>query len=472
MPCWRWRPTPKPALPTGSPSCRTATRPAASPIAARRSPPRTGSPSPRRRSSRRSPGRRTVAFSEEAGAGFAEPLPETPTPAALAALARERREAGDAVVLCAEGPLPRLALRRLGGEPEPLACWQEATALGGGRIGQLALALTESFRLPGLSVLAGPAAALRGQGGADAAALFSDELRIGDLVVEPEHGLAQLAALTLLDESGPAREHLSLQFAGDTRLLVPAEAAGTLWRYGSGEAAARMDRLTGEAWRKRRAEVEAEIAAAAEALVARARAREATEAPVIVPPRAGFDRFTRRLPYPLTRDQDAAIRAVLDDLARGKPMNRLVCGDVGFGKTEVALHAAAAVALAGKQVAVVAPTTLLARQHFDVFRRRFAGMGIAVAAIIRSARSKESRETLRGLQDGTVRIVVGTQALAGPGVKLRRSRASSSSTRSSASARRTRTRSAAHARRRACAHHDGDAAAAQPAGRVRRPASR
>jgi transcription-repair coupling factor (superfamily II helicase) len=134
--------------------------------------------------------------------------------------------------------------------------------------------------------------------------------------------------------------------------------------------------------------------------------------------RAEFERFVRRVPYTLTADQDTAIDAILRDLARGRPMDRLVCGDVAFGKTEVALHAAAAVALAGKQVAVIAPTTLLARQHLEMFRSRFSGLGIAVDKLIRSARSAKGRAVTRGLADGSVWVVVGTHALAAPGLRF------------------------------------------------------
>jgi transcription-repair coupling factor (superfamily II helicase) len=161
-----------------------------------------------------------------------------------------------------------------------------------------------------------------------------------------------------------------------------------------------------------------EIATAAAGIVERTRAREAARAPVITPPRAEFDRFVRRVPYTLTADQGTAIDAILRDLARGRPMDRLVCGDVAFGKTEVALHAAAAVALAGKQVAVLAPTTLLARQHLETFRSRFSGLGIAVDKLIRSARSAEGRAVTKGLADGSVRVVVGTHALAAPGLRF------------------------------------------------------
>ncbi|TIL55314.1 MAG: DEAD/DEAH box helicase, partial [Mesorhizobium sp.] len=139
-------------------------------------------------------------------------------------------------------------------------------------------------------------------------------------------------------------------------------------------------------------------------------------AELIKPPRADLARFAARFPYPATPDQAAAIRAVMDDLSSGKTMNRLVCGDVGFGKTEVALRACAAAAFCGKQVAIVAPTTVLARQHYETFCRRFAGFNIQVAHLSRVVGSTETRKVKDGLRSGNIAVVVGTHAVAAKGV--------------------------------------------------------
>ncbi|MBV8613707.1 MAG: DEAD/DEAH box helicase, partial [Acetobacteraceae bacterium] len=367
-------------------------------------------------------GRDVAAFGEEGEPVGAESLDGEPsrTAADLAARALARAEAGDAVLVCAAEAdvLSRQLRRRLRPAPERLGAWREALDLPPGRIGLLGLPLTEGFRLDGRSLLAGDAAIPPARAVSADAALSGDELRVGDLVVEREHGLARLAGLTLLEEETGARECLSLEFAADQRLLIPAEDAGQVWRYGSAEAAAAPDRLTGEAWRHRRAEVEAEIVQVARGIVERQRARARARAPSITPPHAAMDRFARRVPYALTEDQQAAIAATLADMARARPMERLVCGDVGFGKTEVALHAAAAAALAGFQVAVAAPTTLLARQHLETFRRRLGGLGLGIGPLMRSSASAGSRATLAGLGSGEVRIVVGTHALAGQDVRF------------------------------------------------------
>jgi transcription-repair coupling factor (superfamily II helicase) len=209
---------------------------------------------------------------------------------------------------------------------------------------------------------------------------------------------------------------IRLDYANDATLMVPADEMGKVWRYGSAADAVSLDRLDTEAWEKRRTEVEAEVAESAGRLVAVVRERQAREAPKLVPPRAAYERFVARFPFSETADQLNAVEATLKDLASGRPMNRLVCGDVGFGKTEVALRAAAAAALAGKQVAVVAPTTVLVRQHVKTFERRFAGLGIKVAHLSRLVTPAEAREVKKGLADGSVRVVIGTHALVGKDV--------------------------------------------------------
>jgi transcription-repair coupling factor (superfamily II helicase) len=212
-----------------------------------------------------------------------------------------------------------------------------------------------------------------------------------------------------------AVDTIRLAYADDDKLMAPVAELDRIWRYGAGDTVT-LDRLEGEAWPKRRAKIEAEIADTARRLVELAREREAKTAPKLVPPRPDYERFVARFPFTETPDQLRAIEDVLADLGSGQPMDRLVCGDVGFGKTEVALRAAAAVALAGKQVAVVAPTTVLVRQHLQTFRRRFAGLGVEVGHLSRLVKPAEARAVKKGLTDGTVRIVIGTHALTGKGV--------------------------------------------------------
>ena len=241
---------------------------------------------------------------------------------------------------------------------------------------------------------------------------------IGDIVVHLEHGAARLVGLKSVATDDVAEERVALAFAGDTEMLVEPSELNRIWRYGT---TGSLDRIDGEAWRTKRAELEAEIEQTARALAKRAALRARRPGPAMEPDRAGYDRLARRFPYALSVDQDAAVRAVLDDLRRGSPpMDRLVCGDVGFGKTEVALRAAAAVALSDYQVAVVAPTTVLARQHFEVFRRRFTGSDVRVELLLASVPQAHRRGVLSGLKDGKVGIVVGTQAVAADMVRFAR----------------------------------------------------
>jgi transcription-repair coupling factor (superfamily II helicase) len=302
--------------------------------------------------------------------------------------------------------------------------------LAPGSLATLPLDLPGGFTAGGLTVVAAddvtgrrPAAAAgRPAAAGGAGALLSADLRLDDHVVHIDHGVGLLRGLETVAEREDARggEYLVLEYAGGGRKLVPVLEMDRVWRYGSEEAGVSLDRPDGGAWQARRLRVEAEVAASAEALAGLARERAAREAPALKPPPKDYDHFVARFPYAETEDQARAIEATLADLARGSPpMDRLVCGDVGFGKTEVALRAAAVAAMAGRQVAVLAPTTVLVRQHLETFRKRFAGLGIRVEQLSRLARAKEANAVRAGLADGSVRIVVGTHALASPGVRFR-----------------------------------------------------
>lgn len=248
--------------------------------------------------------------------------------------------------------------------------------------------------------------------------LTEPELRVGDVVIHEDHGLGVLRDLEKVELQGRQQDAVRLEYHGGASLLAPIEEFGKLWRYGSDETGVTLDRLHTDAWSKRRLEISREIDQTAAHLTELARQRAAATAPVLKPPAAEFARFTVRFPYPETPDQSEAIEAVLSDLASGRPMNRLVCGDVGFGKTEVALRAAAAAAMAGKQVAVVAPTTVLARQHFLTFQKRFEGTGIAVAQLSRLVSTADAKQVRDRLANGEVRIVIGTHALASDALRF------------------------------------------------------
>jgi transcription-repair coupling factor (superfamily II helicase) len=192
--------------------------------------------------------------------------------------------------------------------------------------------------------------------------------------------------------------------------------ADRLWRYGGDADAVALDKLDGSSWEKRRGAIHAAIAETARSLTVMAEERAGRSAPVLEPDTAAYERFSAGFPYSETRDQMRAIEAVRADLASGTPMNRLVIGDVGFGKTEVALRAAALAALSGHQVAVAAPTTVLARQHIETFAARFQEAGITVAGLSRLSTAAEKKRVKAGLADGSIRVVVGTGAVAGKGV--------------------------------------------------------
>ncbi len=171
---------------------------------------------------------------------------------------------------------------------------------------------------------------------------------------------------------------IRLVFAGDNAALVPPPDLALMWPYAAELGKLALDKADGSTWWARRTEAEREIQVAGKVLAKHISQRRRRRAAKLVPPGSAYEKFVARFPYFTTIDQAKAIRDVLDDLASGHPMDRVICGDVGFGKTEVALRAAAAVVLSGKQVAIAVPTTVLARQHVATFRKRFAPFDIEV----------------------------------------------------------------------------------------------
>ncbi|WP_347304329.1 transcription-repair coupling factor [Croceibacterium sp. TMG7-5b_MA50] len=245
-------------------------------------------------------------------------------------------------------------------------------------------------------------------------------LNRGDLVVHLDHGIGKYVGLEPISVGQSQHDCVRLEYAGGDKLFIPVENLEVLTRYGSSEEAVPLDRLGGEAWQKRRAKLKERIQAIAGELMRTAAARALRRAPVLEPEEASFRPFVDRFPWQETDDQERAIEDVLGDLADGKPMDRLVCGDVGFGKTEVALRAAFVAAMQGQQVVMVAPTTLLARQHYKSFSERFAGFPLKVGRLSRLVTAKEQKETRDGLADGTMDIVVGTHAILSKTTKFKR----------------------------------------------------
>jgi transcription-repair coupling factor (superfamily II helicase) len=246
----------------------------------------------------------------------------------------------------------------------------------------------------------------------------ASSLTPGDLVTHIEHGVGRYLGLKAIDALGAPHDCLELQYDGG-KLFVPVENIELLTRYGSDEAA-QLDRLGGAGWQLRKAKMKERVRAIAAELIKIAAARQLKSVPPLEPPSGLYDEFSARFPYQETEDQERAIGEVVADLAAGRPMDRLVCGDVGFGKTEVAMRAAFVAAMAGEQVAVVVPTTLLARQHFRSFAERFAGFPLTLRQISRFVTAKDAAETKAALAEGTVDIVVGTHALLAESIRFKR----------------------------------------------------
>ncbi len=240
----------------------------------------------------------------------------------------------------------------------------------------------------------------------------------GDLVTHIEHGVGRYLGLKAIDALGAPHDCLEIQYDGG-KLFLPVENIELLTRYGSDEGA-QLDRLGGAGWQKRKAEMKERVREIAAELIKIAAARQLKSLPPIDPPQGLYDEFAARFRYTETEDQEKAIGDVVADLAAGRPMDRLVCGDVGFGKTEVAMRAAFVAAMSGEQVAVVVPTTLLARQHFRGFAERFAGFPLKVRQLSRFVDAKEAKQTKADLAEGTVDIVVGTHALLAESISFKR----------------------------------------------------
>ncbi|MGV1793785.1 transcription-repair coupling factor [Rhizobium sp. A37_96] len=240
----------------------------------------------------------------------------------------------------------------------------------------------------------------------------------GSIVVHAEHGIGRFVGLRTIEAAGAPHACLELRYADDAKLFLPVENIDLLSRYGGEGTEAQLDKLGGGAWQMRKAKLKKRLLDMAGALIRVAAERLTRHAPVLSTPDGLYDEFAARFPYDETDDQMNAIEAVREDLGAGRPMDRLVCGDVGFGKTEVALRAAFVAAMNGVQVAVVVPTTLLARQHFKTFSERFRGLPIRVQQASRLVGSKELALTKKEVADGKTDIVVGTHALLGAGIQF------------------------------------------------------
>jgi len=244
-------------------------------------------------------------------------------------------------------------------------------------------------------------------------------LAAGDVVVHVDHGIGRFVGLRAIEAAGAPHDCLEIHYAGGDKLFLPVENIELLSRYGSEEAGVELDRLGSSAWQARKSRMKNRIREIAGELIKVAAERLLREAPRLAVDPGLYDEFCAGFPYDETDDQQAAIAAVLADLGSGRPMDRLICGDVGFGKTEVALRAAFVTAMNGKQVAVVVPTTLLARQHMKTFSERLRGYPVNIAQASRLVSAAELARVKKGIAEGTIDIVIGTHALLGKTIKFK-----------------------------------------------------
>jgi transcription-repair coupling factor (superfamily II helicase) len=305
--------------------------------------------------------------------------------------------------------------------------WAEAMALPKGQVPLVVLGLDHGFVTDTLALvteqdvlgdrLARPVRKKKrgSQFLAEASALAE-----GDLVVHVEHGIGRYDGLVALEVAGAPHDCLRVVYDGNDKLFVPVENIDVLTRFGSEQASVQLDKLGGVAWQSRKARLKKRILDMAEQLIAIAAERQLRKADLLIPAEGLWDEFCARFPYAETEDQLKAIDDTVADLASGRPMDRLICGDVGFGKTEVALRAAFVAAMQGLQVAVVVPTTLLARQHYRTFTERFRDLPLNIEQLSRLVPGKKATEVKQGVADGAVDIVVGTHAVLAKGMTFKR----------------------------------------------------
>ena len=343
---------------------------------------------------------------------------------ALAAHIKVKLELGPVVIASySEG-----ARERLSGLIEDEGVLEAVPVTDARRIGKRGLflavwALEHGFEAPGLTVISEQDVLgdrlIRGARKVRKAENFLTEtqsLSPGDLVVHVDHGIGRFVGLEVITAAGAAHECIHLEYAEGSKLYLPVENIELLSKYGHEEGL--LDRLGGGAWQAKKARLRERIREIADKLIRVAAERALRRAPVLEPPPGMWDAFSARFPYTETDDQLSAIGDVIADMTSGNPMDRLICGDVGFGKTEVAMRAAFVAAMSGVQVAVIAPTTLLARQHFKSFSERFRGFPVNVRTLSRFVSAKDAQLTRDGMARGTVDIVIGTHALLAKGIRF------------------------------------------------------
>ncbi|MBA5724003.1 transcription-repair coupling factor, partial [Candidatus Liberibacter sp.] len=240
----------------------------------------------------------------------------------------------------------------------------------------------------------------------------------GTIVVHAEHGIGRFVHLRSLEVAGTLHDCLELHYDDDAKLFLPVENIDLISRYSAEDVSVLLDKLGGVSWQARKAQLKKRLEDLAQQLIDIAAKRSIHKVPSLIVPQDLYKKFVQRFPYVETEDQEKAIEAVLQDLSSGHPMDRLICGDVGFGKTEVVLRAAFVAAMNGLQVVVIAPTTLLVRQHLRVFSERFQDFALRIASISRFVRAKEVSLCKQELAEGKIDIIIGTHALLNPAIKF------------------------------------------------------
>ncbi len=308
----------------------------------------------------------------------------------------------------------------------PVGSWAQALALPKHTVGLAVLGIESGFETGEVAVISEQdilgdrlVRPRRAQKRADNFIAEATSLAAGDLVVHVDHGIGRFVGLQAITAAGAPHDCLEIHYAEGAKLFLPVENVDLLSRYGAEQSTVELDRLGGGNWQARKARMKSRIREIASELIKIAAERLLRDAPKLSIGPGAYDEFCAGFPYEETEDQLAAIDATLKDLGAGKPMDRLICGDVGFGKTEVALRATFATAINGKQVAVVVPTTLLARQHFKTFTERFRGFPVNVVQASRLVPNAQLNQVKSDLADGRADIVVGTHAILGKGIKFK-----------------------------------------------------
>lgn len=303
--------------------------------------------------------------------------------------------------------------------------WQDAQERDASKTVMIVLNLSQGFRGDGLCFISeqdilGERQHRKPTKKASSKDFIADisSLNVGELVVHIEHGIGKFLGLENITAGGAPHDCLKILYANDAKLFVPVENIDVISRYGVEDENIQLDTIGGQAWQAKKAKVKQKIRDIAEKLIKIAAERQLRKSDAYIPPQGMYDEFCSHFPYNETDDQLNAISDVIQDLGTSIPMDRLVCGDVGFGKTEVALRAAFAVAASGAQVALIVPTTLLARQHYINFLKRMEGFPVKVKMLSRLVTSKDMEDTKRGLADGSVEIVIGTHALLSKDIKF------------------------------------------------------